>query len=101
MSPTLCGQFSGIDWDKVAEVGKTGVNDHTIWAEMLRNGTAPLPEQHFVCMKPVSSRSASSNLGHIYGADCLDEFDLSRCYTEGRRILAHPRRILSLSCARL
>ena len=87
MSPTLCGQFSGIDWDKVAEVGKTGVNDHTIWAEMLRNGTAPLPEQHFVCMKPVSSRSASSNLGHIYGADCLDEFDLSRCYTEGRRIL--------------
>ena len=61
MSPTLCGQFSGIDWDKVAEVGKTGVNDHTIWAEMLRNGTAPLPEQHFVCMKPVSSRSASSD----------------------------------------
>ncbi len=87
MSPTLCGQFSGIDWAEVEAAGRNGVSDRSIWAEMLKNGTAPLPEQHFVCMKPVSSCSAGSNLGHIYGADCLDEFDLSRCYTEGRRIL--------------
>ena len=37
-------------------------------------------------MKPVTKVSATSNLGHIYGIDTLDEFELTRGYVEGRRI---------------
>ena len=53
---------------------------------MTEAGTAPFQEYHFVCMKPVSKASASGNLGHVYGIDTLDEFELTRGYVEGRKI---------------
>ena len=86
MSPTLCAQFSNIDFDAYFAAIRAGVSDRSIWQKMTEEGTAPLREHHFVCMKPVTKVSATSNLGHIYGIDTLDEFELTRGYVEGRRI---------------
>ncbi len=86
MSPTLCAQFSNIDFDSCHAAGRAGVTDRSVWQKMTCEGTAPLQEHHFVCMKPVSKASAGSNLGHIYGLNTLDEFELTRGYVEGRRI---------------
>lgn len=87
MSPTLCAHFANIDYRRNAEAAKNGITDRSIWFDMLKTGTAPLPEYHFVCMKPISATTANSNLGHIYGGDTLDEEGLTRCYIEGRKIV--------------
>ncbi len=87
MSPTLCGRFAHIDFDATASAARDGIYDGKIWHEMLKMGTAPLPEHHFVCMRKISDDTATSNLGHIYGTDTLDEFSLSRAYIEGRKQL--------------
>lgn len=86
MSPTLCAQFSNIDFAACETAWRAGVSDRSIWRKMTEEGTAPLQEHHFVCMKQVSPASAGSNLGHIYGLNGLDEFELTRGYVEGRRI---------------
>ena len=91
MSPTLCAQFSNIDFDAYFAAIRAGVSDRSIWQKMTEEGTAPLREHHFVCMKPVTKVSATSNLGHIYGIDTLDEFELTRGYVEGRRIRGEYR----------
>ena len=87
MSPTLCPQFSNIDIPAYDAALREGKRDRAIWHELLERGEAPVSEHHFVGVCTYGNGTASGNLGHIYGADCLDEFDLSRCYTEGRRIL--------------
>ncbi len=87
MSPTLCAQFANIDYAKYEAGCREGRHERSIWAKMLEDGTAPLVEHHFVCMKPVSATTATSNLGHIYGCDVMDADDLSRGYAEGRRIV--------------
>jgi len=86
MSPTLCAQFSNIDFAAYETACRAGASDRAVWHKMTAEGKAPLQEHHFVCMKPVSAASAGSNLGHIYGLDTLDEFELTRGYVEGRRI---------------
>ncbi len=86
MSPTLCAHFANIDYRKCLEAGSRGIHDRDIWKAMLDAGTAPLPEHHFVCMKPITATTANSNLGHIYGGNTLDERGLTHCYMEGRRI---------------
>ncbi|MBS1370836.1 MAG: FAD-dependent oxidoreductase [Lentisphaeria bacterium] len=86
MSPTLCTQFSNIDFPAVHAAGRAGATDREIWKKMTEAGTAPFKEYHFVCMKQVAKASASGNLGHIYGIDTLDEFELTRGYVEGRKI---------------
>ncbi len=87
MSPTLCAQFANIDFARVEESNRNGVSDRSIWHEMLAKGTAPLPEHHFVCMKQITGSTASSNLGHIYGGNGLDEKELTRGYAEGRKVV--------------
>lgn len=86
MSPTLCAQFSNIDFAAAFAAGRAGASDREIWRRMTEEGRAPFQEYHFVCMKPVSKVSAGSNLGHVYGIDTLDEFELTRGYVEGRKI---------------
>ncbi len=85
MSPTLCAQFSNIDYETA---GAAKESDRSIWARLQEEGKTPFQEHHFVCMKPMTGVTASSNLGHIYGLDCLDEFELSKGYVAGRRIAA-------------
>ena len=87
MSPTLCAQFSNIDFEAAHAASRAGASDHDIWRKMTAEGTAPFQEYHFVCMKPISATTANSNLGHIYGGDTLDEEGLTRCYIEGRKIV--------------
>ena len=86
MSPTLCTQFSNIDFEAAHAASRAGASDHDIWRKMTAEGTAPFQEYHFICMKPVSRGSATGNLGHVYGIDTLDEFELTRGYVEGRKI---------------
>lgn len=87
MSPTLCAQFANIDYKRVEESHSRGISDRSIWFDMLSKGTAPLPEYHFVCMKPITATTAASNLGHIYGSNGLDEEDITRGYLEGRKVV--------------
>lgn len=87
MSPTLCAQFANIDYETYEAACREGRSDRALWAEMLKAGTAPLVEHHFVCMKPVTATTASSNLGHIYGCDLATPDGLTRGYAEGRKIV--------------
>ncbi len=87
MSPTMCAQFAGIDFEKANAAAEQGHSDRAIWQELLEAGTAPLPEHHFVCMKQITPTTATSNLGHIYGMNGIDEFELTRGYMEGRRVV--------------
>ncbi len=87
MSPTLCAQFANIDYEAVNRAAAAGITDRKIWARMTEEGTAPFAERHFVCMKPQGRAMAASNLGHIYGLNCLDELELTRGYLEGRQLL--------------
>ena len=86
MSPTLCAQFANIDYKLHDAAVRNGISDRRIWFEMLAKGNSPLDEHHFVCMKKITSSSASSNLGHIYGCNPMDIKSLSKAYVEGRRI---------------
>lgn len=86
MSPTLCPQFSNIDLKAYQTSCDAGRRDRAIWHELLERGEAPIPEYHFVCVCTYGNGTASGNLGHIYGADTLDEKELTSAYIEGRKI---------------
>ena len=84
-APTLCCQYSNIDYDKEAQAGKEGISYYSRWIELIKNNTAPLEEHHLACIKRTSLGTSVTNLGHVYGADTLDEAGLTECYFEGRR----------------
>lgn len=86
MSPSLCVQYAPVDWDEYAKGAQEGKSDRALWKKMLDNGTAPLLEHHFVGTFKCGERMATGNLGHIYGTNCLNEDDITRGYTEGRKI---------------
>ncbi len=80
MSPSLCVQYANVDFSRV---NGTGRNE---WIKLMEQGKAPLPEYHFVGFFRNGKTMGSGNLGHIYGIDCLDEFDITKGYIEGRKI---------------
>ena len=84
-APTLCCQYSNIDYEKEAQAGKEGISYYSRWIELIKNNTAPLEEHHLACIKRTSLGTSVTNLGHVYGADTLDEAGLTECYFEGRR----------------
>ena len=84
-APTMCCQYSNIDYEKEAEAAKKGIYPHTCWYELLKTNTAPLMEHHLACVKRTSPGTSVTNYGHVYGADTLDESGLTECYFEGRR----------------
>lgn len=86
MSPSLCVQYAGVDWNEYSEAGRQGRNCRTIWRELLDAGTAPLPEYHLVGAYKVANGVATGNLGHVYGLNAIDEDDLSQGYVEGRKV---------------
>ena len=85
MSPTLCPQFSNIDIPAYDAALREGKRDRAIWHELLERGEAPVSEHHFVGVCTYGNGTASGNLGHIYGANTLDETELTNAYIEGRK----------------
>ncbi len=88
MSPTLCAQFAGIDFERYYPSWKAGHDDRYFWRLLQQTGKAPLEEHHLVCMKQITATTATSNIGHIYGGNTMEPRQLSDCYREGRRIAA-------------
>lgn len=86
MSPTLCPQFSNVDIKAYRTSRAAGHGDRFFWHALLERGEAPLPEYHFVGVCSYGNGTVSGNLGHIYGANTLDEKELTNAYIEGRKI---------------
>lgn len=86
MSPTLCPQFSNVDIKAYRTSRAAGHGDRSFWHNLLERGEAPLPEYHFVGVCSYGNGTVSGNLGHIYGADTLDEKELTGAYIQGRKI---------------
>lgn len=86
MSPSLCVQYAGIDWETYAAACQQGHSDRELWQQQLAAGTAPVPEHHFVGCFKNGRTIGSGNLGHVYGVNALRENDLTRGYVEGRQI---------------
>ncbi len=86
MSPSLCVQYAGVDWEKYYKSCAEGRDCRKIWRELLDNGTAPLPEYHFVGVFKTGRSTATGNLGHVYGINAIDEQDVSKGFIEGRKI---------------
>ncbi|MFA6103419.1 MAG: FAD-dependent oxidoreductase [Victivallaceae bacterium] len=86
MSPSLCVQYAGIDWDEYLSSEKAGRNYQKIWHELMDAGKAPLPERHFVGIFKTGPSVGTGNLGHIYGVNGINETDVTRGYIEGREI---------------
>ena len=84
MSPTLCVQYSNIDLQAVRDAGVRGDRVGRLWME--HKAEIPLDEYHIVGVSEYGSGSGSGNLGHVYGADPIDERSLSHAYAEGRRV---------------
>jgi hypothetical protein len=85
MSPSLCVQYAGVDWEAFQskhDVWSVG----GIWKHLVDQGRAPLAEYHFCGFFKNGDSIGTGNLGHIYGINCLNEDDLTKGYTEGRRI---------------
>lgn len=85
MAPTLCSMYCGVDYDAIPLEHRTNGLGRDEWAEHLNNGSAPLPEHHFVGFFRNGKNTGSGNLGHIYNVNCLDENDITKCCVEGRR----------------
>lgn len=83
MSPTLCVQYSDIDFETYKSSGK---NARNYWLKLADAGKAPLLERHYVGLQPGGVHTANGNLGHIYGLNPGDERSLSNGYFEGRSI---------------
>jgi len=86
MSPSLCVQYAGVDWDEYLVSAKAGRNYQKIWHELMDAGKAPLPERHFVGIFKTGPSVGTGNLGHIYGVNGINETDVTRGYIEGREI---------------
>lgn len=86
MSPTLCPQFSNIDIPAYDAALREGKRDRAIWHELLERGEARFRNHHFVGVCTYGNGTASGNLGHIYGANTLDETELTNAYIEGRKL---------------
>ena len=86
MSPSLCVQYAGVDWDAYRQGVAEGNSDRAVWHRSMDAGTAPVPERHFVGFFRTGTAIGTGNLGHIYGINGLDEHDITRGYIEGRQI---------------
>jgi hypothetical protein len=87
MSPSLCVQYAGVDWETYkAQAVKSGGSASARWHQLMDAGKAPVEERHFVGFFPNGRAIGTGNLGHIYGINALDEHDITRGYVEGRRI---------------
>ena len=86
MSPSLCVQYAGVDWEAYRAGAATGNSDRTVWHRLMDAGAAPVPERHFVGFFRTGTAIGTGNLGHIYGINGLDESDITRGYVEGRQI---------------
>lgn len=86
MSPSLCVQYAGIDWEEYLASEKAGRNYRTIWFEHLNAGKIPLQEHHFVGIFKTGPSVGTGNLGHIYGVNGINEDDVTRGYIEGREV---------------
>lgn len=86
MSPTLCAQYTNVDIARYFEAKGQGRSDRAIWLEMTEKGTAPVEEFHFPGFWATNDRTGRANVGHLYGADTLDERELTDAYIEGRRL---------------
>lgn len=88
MSPTFCAEFAGIDYARVEDDEANGLSARKYWLDLTAKGEAPFQERHFVSMKRQGVRlTAGSNIGHLYGMNGVDEWDLSRGYVEGRKMV--------------
>ncbi|MBI4979655.1 MAG: FAD-dependent oxidoreductase [Spirochaetes bacterium] len=86
MSPSLCVQYAGVDWEKFRANSNGVWSVGTIWKKLVDEGKAPMKEYHFVGFFKNGNSIGSGNLGHIYGINCLNEDDITFGYTEGRKI---------------
>jgi len=89
MSPTFCAEFAGIDYATVERDEANGLSARKYWFDLTAKGKAPFQERHFVSMKRQGARmTAGSNIGHLYGMNGVDEWELSRGYVDGRKMVA-------------
>ncbi len=87
MSPSLCMQYAGVDWETYkAQAANPGGSAAARWHQLMDAGKAPVEERHFVGFFPNGHAIGTGNLGHIYGINALDERDITKGYVEGRRI---------------
>lgn len=84
MSPSLCVQYSNIDLAKMRAANARHEGASELWFK--HKEEIPLEEYHIVGISEYGNGSGSGNLGHIYGLDPLDEKEITRGYTEGRRV---------------
>jgi len=88
-SVTLCMAFTGIDWAAYdAKRLPSGPRpDQLIWSDDLKDGRAPLAEQHLTTgVLKCGAAIAGNNVGHVYGVNGLNESDVTRAFVEGRKI---------------
>lgn len=84
MSPSLCVQYSNIDFDHMRQAEKEHNGAHELWRRHKKE--IPLDEYHLVGISEYGFATGSGNLGHIYGVNAIDEDDLTRSYIEGRKV---------------
>jgi hypothetical protein len=87
MGPTLCSSFSGVDWGAYHRSCSEGNDARSIWLRMMAEGTAPLPEWHFVGAFKAGEGLSANNLGHVYGVNGLSEESLTQGMIDGRKTL--------------
>ena len=89
MGPTFCAEFAGIDYSIIEQEEADGISARTVWQRLSDEGKTPFEEAHFVSMKRHGRRmTAGSNIGHLYGLNTLDEWELSQGYVNGRKMVA-------------
>ncbi len=86
MSPSLCVQYAGVDWEAFKAKHDSSWSVGGIWKKLVDEGKAPMQEYHFVGFFRNGGSIGSGNLGHIYGINCLNEDDITKGYIDGRII---------------
>ena len=86
MAPTLCSQFSNINYDLVPEDLRERGLGRIEWKNAREsNEKLFMEEGHFVGHFRNGSSMGNGNLGHIYNTDVLDQFSVTQACIEGRK----------------
>jgi hypothetical protein len=79
MAGSLCGVWTGIDWERVS-----GAQDKELERAFSDNIFTD-KDRHLPGMFKISERTANANIGHAFGVDGTDEASLTKAFVEQRK----------------